>query len=168
MWTSNSAANWTDHRSASNIGADGSVNLKLAAATVSAGNVPPTNPTATPMSWGAYWDSKMSAMWQTEILELFLRFCKSEMHTNHISTAWDAHEPFFSLAIEGRLTVYDLPGLEAFAEFEILKSSRIMDIYKALCRREVRSLSTSGVRHLLASTATKIKPQGGICALYMT
>ena len=45
------------------------------------------------------------------------------MHTNHISTAWDAHEPFFSLAIEGRLTVYDLPGLEAFAEFEILKSS---------------------------------------------
>ena len=49
-----SAANRTDHRSASNIGADGSVNLKLAAATVSAGNVPPTNPTATPMSWGAY------------------------------------------------------------------------------------------------------------------
>ena len=52
---------------------------------------------------------------------------QSEMHTNHISTAWDAHEPFFSLAIEGRLTLHDLPGLQAFAELKTLKSSRRMN-----------------------------------------
>ena len=52
------------------------------------------------------------------------------MHTNHISTARDAHEPFFSLAIEGRLTVCDLPGLEAFAEFEILEIIPAHEFYK--------------------------------------
>ena len=62
--------------------------------------------------------------WNSRAISTVLQ---SEMHTNHISTAWDAHEPFFSLAIEGRLTLHDLPGLQAFAELKTLKSSRRMN-----------------------------------------
>ena len=42
------------------------------------------------------------------------------MHTNH----------FFSLAIEGRLTVHDLAGPKAFAEFEILEIIPAHEFYK--------------------------------------
>ena len=55
-------------------------------------------------------------------------YLQPEMHTNHISA--DAHEPFFSLAIEGRLTVHDLAGPEAFVEFEILEIIPAHEFYK--------------------------------------